>query len=109
MADECREHGVLFLLVALNTRAYHPEVEQELRDVDSTFDPFFFDRDLGDFARSLGIPFLGLQTVFRRHFLETNEPLLWGHWNYAGHRVVAEALTEVLEPIVLRPKEGSPG
>jgi len=109
MADFCREQGVLFMLVALNTRAYHPDVEKELRGVDPTFDPFFFDRDLGAFAQEQGIPFLGLQEVFRTDFVANGEPLLWGHWNYRGHRIVADALVERLTPFVTRAKDARAG
>ncbi len=108
MVDYCREKGILFMLAALNTRAYHPDVEQELKAVDSTFDPLFFDGDLEAFAWDLDIPFLGMQEVFQRHYLEHGESLLWGHWNYRGHRVVAEALVDRLKPIVLETQGGRP-
>jgi len=101
MSDLCRQQGVRFLLVTLNTRAYDPKVEQELQAVDSTFDPNFFEDDLREFAKTLGIEYLGLQRVFRQHVLDHGVPLLWAHWNYEGNRLVAETLARHLQPVLL--------
>lgn len=108
MADFCRQRGIGFMLVILNSRAYQPEVEAELRAVDATFDPFFFDDDLGRFADELDVPSLGLQRVFREAYLREGVPLLWGHWNYDGHRVAADALADALKPVIERERGSAP-
>ncbi len=109
MADFCRQRGILFMLVVLNSRAYLPEVEEELKAVDPTFDLFYFDDDMKRFADALNVPSIGLQRVFREDYQRNGVPLLWGHWNYEGHKVVADALVNELKPILQQRKtETSP-
>jgi hypothetical protein len=100
MVDYCREHGVRFMLVKVDNRAYHPEAEARYRTLDPTFDPYRIDNDLQAFADSLGIDYLGLQRVFRESYEAHGKSLHRGHWNHLGHRVVAEALAEKLWTII---------
>jgi hypothetical protein len=89
-----------FVFVTIETQAYLPENERRYRSLDPTFDPNFFDDDMGNFATSLGADYLGLERVFRQAYEERDAPLHWAHWNYAGHRAVATALASKLEPII---------
>jgi len=100
MAEFCKEKGIRFMLVTINTEAYIPEVEDEYKSIDPTFDADYFDNDLGKYASSLGIDFLGLQNVFREDYERLGRPLFWSHFNYQGHEVVAQALSNKLEAIL---------
>jgi hypothetical protein len=95
-AETCRARGVDFVMVAINN-VYLDEKLSALESVDPTFDPFFFDRDLGAMADSLSIGFVGLQTAFDAHYRATGERLHWNHWNYGGHRVAARELARCIE------------
>jgi hypothetical protein len=102
MAKKCRARGVRFVLGVVNSPACLPDVEAEYRRVDPTFDPGYFDRDLAEFADSLGVPSLGLERVLRESYETTGVAPFWdhGHWNHQGHRVVAEALVEKLGAVL---------
>jgi hypothetical protein len=67
---------------------------------DPSFDPGFFETDLAQYADSLGVEYLGLQTPFREHARAGGASLRWHHYNYAGHRVVARALSSKLARII---------
>jgi hypothetical protein len=96
MAAFCRGRGIRFMLVTIDNPAYIPEVEEEYKSIDPTFNANFFEDDLSDFARLLGIDYLGLQRIFTEAYKTKKIPLHWGHWNYEGHRVVADALSRKL-------------
>lgn len=104
MSEYCKEEGMEFVLVTVDIQAYVPEAEKQLKLVDSTFNSNFFEDDLRDFAESIEIEYLGLQRIFRQSFIDTGVLLRWGkdwknwgHWNYEGHEVVAEALANKLK------------
>jgi hypothetical protein len=101
MADLCRREGIAFGLIS-SSWIYRTEACNEYRSIDPSFDPDFLEEDLGAFADSIGIDFLGLQKPFRRSYEKTGEALDWGHWNYHGHRFVAELLTAKLEEMISR-------
>jgi hypothetical protein len=105
MAGYCAEHGARFLLVCGDT-VYMPEDIRRRAAVDSTFDPDFFEKDLAQYADSLGVEYMSLQTPFREHASAGGSSLHWGHYNYAGHRVVARKLREKLDAIVSGPGPG---
>ncbi|MFH1502034.1 MAG: hypothetical protein ABIG03_03210 [Candidatus Eisenbacteria bacterium] len=46
--------------------------------------------------------YLGLHEAFESSWREDGVPLHWGHWNYAGHRVVAGALSDRLRSLLAR-------
>jgi hypothetical protein len=96
MAALCKERGIKFLLICSDL-ATEPEDERRYADLDSSFDSSFFDRDLKQYADSLGVEYLGLQRPFQTAIRDTGRPLHWVHWNYAGHRVAADALVGKLE------------
>lgn len=98
MAAYCEKMNIRFMLVC-GDWIYRREDVSRYTAVDPTFDPDYFDRDLRRFAESLGVEYLGLQEPFRRTYEEKGVALHWHHWNYAGHRVVAEALSEKLESL----------
>lgn len=107
MSEYCKEEGMQFVLVTLDIPAYIPKVESQLTLIDSTFNTNFFEDDLKDFAKSINIEYFGLQRVFRQFFNKTDIYLRWGkdwkswgHWNYEGHKVVANALADKLEAIL---------
>jgi len=109
----CAQRRIDFLLVAIDTPAYVPSVEQRLKTADPTFRFGFFDHDLAAFAAGAGAQFLGLDAAFRARYLDRGAELHFskgspleprvlgnlghpGHWNYAGHRLVAERLAAKL-------------
>ncbi len=102
MAEFCRTRGIAFMLVVLYEETYLPSYEEELKRVDATFDPYFFEDDLKTFAEELGLHFLGLQRVFRNHYTATGHRLHWVHMNYEGHEVAAQALVTALDTILCR-------
>lgn len=101
----CKENGIRFMLVTLDIDAYIPEVEREYKIIESTFNMNFFEDDLGDFAKSINAEYLGLQRIFRQSFENTGVSLHWGHWNYDGHKVVADALANKLNSILYSDKQ----
>jgi len=87
-----RDAQLLLMSVPL---VYRGEDTARYRDLDATFDPGYFDRDLAAMADSMeGIGFLPLQAAFERRYQETGKPLYWAHWNYAGHRLAGELLAD---------------
>lgn len=94
------------MLISIDNKAYIPEVENKYKLIDPTFDPNFFVDDLGNFAQSINVEYLGLQRKFRQYFEDIGVLLHWGswnsqgHWNYIGHKVVAYAITERLKSII---------
>lgn len=111
MARFCKTRGIDFTLVSIDIPAYLPEEEEKMRAENPDFNPYFFDLDLEQFSRGNGIRFLGLQRVFREAHLKYGRPLhfapaggnTWweygghtGHWNEAGHEIVAETLVDDL-------------
>jgi hypothetical protein len=106
IADYCKARRIRFLLVCINNEAYRPDVERTLHRTDPTLDTNFYEDDLGRFARSAGIEYIGLERPMRRYLVETGRSPhwarwgYWGHWNYDGHKLVADILTERLAPIV---------
>lgn len=113
MVRFCAKRRIRFVLIAIDTPDYLPRVEQRLKAADPTFRFGFFDRDLAAFAAAAGVGFLGLDGAFRSRYLERGAELHFakgrgieppilgnvghtGHWNYAGHSLVAELLAEKL-------------
>jgi hypothetical protein len=92
MVSFCRTHAMQFMLVCMDIDAYCAPVEQLYRDVDSSFNQNYFEDDLARFSDSLQIPYLGLQRIFHEYYSRSQRSLHWGHWNYEGHRIVADAL-----------------
>ena len=99
MAEYCRARGVGFLLVCGDS-VHDPEEARRYEEIDDTFDADFFDGDLRSFADSIGVGYLGLQEPFRRAAADDRGPLHWAHWSYAGHRVIAGEITEMVRRIV---------
>ena len=97
IADICMSEGIEFLIVVVDTDAYLPVVEERYREIDSTFDPYFFEDDLRSYSEELGVGFIGLQSIFRKDYETHGKELHWGHWNYGGHELVARSLVEALE------------
>jgi glycosyltransferase involved in cell wall biosynthesis len=106
MAKTCIRQNVRLLLVCVDW-IYRTEDIERYRAIDPTFDPDFFENDLREHARALGIEFLGLQTVFRTVYEERGEPLHWGHWNYRGHALAADALTRRISSFLPRRARGA--
>jgi hypothetical protein len=99
MASYCQERGVRFLLVCGDSISETKEILMRSA-ADPSFDPGFFETDLAQYADSLGVEYLGLQTPFREHARAGGASLRWHHYNYAGHRVVARALSSKLARII---------
>jgi len=100
MAGYCRDMGSDFMLVCMATPTYIPKNEKKYISMDSTFDSNFFEDDLEQYTKTLGVEYLGLQRVFRQAYESKRTKLHWGHWNYQGHEVVAEALINKLHSVV---------
>jgi lysophospholipase L1-like esterase len=100
MAEFCKENGFHFMLVCQDIPTYIPEKEKKLISVNSTFYTNFFEDDLKHQAKLLNVEYLGLQRVFRRVHQTEGVELHWFHWNYRGHRVVAEALSSKLHTLI---------
>jgi hypothetical protein len=115
MAFLLRSKNIPFILAVIDTPDYLQETEKTFKEKYFGFETGFFEKDLRDFAASLGIGFLGLQTPFREAYLKTGKPLHWssdrefneamgyGHWNYEGHRTAEEALSRKLEELLFSP------
>ena len=102
MSDYCREKKIKFMIVCIETSACIPENEKKYTTIDPTFDPNFFEDDLKNFAELLGVEYLGLQRIFRQYYKSDGVLPYWGHWNYDGHKVVANALANKVESILNR-------
>jgi lysophospholipase L1-like esterase len=120
MAKFCRMRGIRMLLVTIDLPSYMPQIEKSFKAKDPTFDSLFFDKDMADLAKKIGIEHLGLQSVFTEAYRADNLAYHWqhwgfdgrqshfeygahsGHWNYEGHKLVAKVL---LEKIAAPPKK----
>ena len=92
MAGYCRTNGMRFMLVCAGW-IYKTEDLARYAKIDPTFDAGYFENDLENHARDLGIDYAGLQTPFERAYeARRGKPLHWQHWNYDGHRLVAAEL-----------------
>jgi hypothetical protein len=101
MAEYCKNKGIKFILVTINTNAYIPKVEEQYKALDPTFDANFFEDDLKKYAISINIEYIGLQTIFRQAYEKDGIPLHWEHWNYQGNKLVTNALVNKLKTVVL--------
>jgi hypothetical protein len=90
MARSCAESSTRFRLASVPLVYLKSEVERA-RTLDSSFDPLFFDRDLGVMADSSGFAFTPLTQAFTDRSRDDTR-LHWQHWNYAGHRLAATLL-----------------
>ncbi len=119
MARLGRAHRARFMLVNIDLPSYLPEAAQKFKSVNPTFNPDFFDEDLAAFAAKEGMLFIGLEEIFRQKAQEIGRPLhfkywdaigikgYWeygahtGHWNEAGHALVAGQLVEKIQPLLV--------
>lgn len=95
MHDMCSARGVRFVLAAVPL-AYDAESVERLREVDPTFDPDYFDRDLAALADRRAFRFIPMRGVFEAYHRATGRALHWQHWNYDGHRLVATLVAPVM-------------
>ncbi len=86
--------------MAIQTRAYDPNVARRLTSRDPTFRPEYFQDDMRRYAQDLGLEYVGLETAFRQAYEANQARLTWMHWNYRGHQVVADVLSRKLEFIL---------
>ncbi len=91
IARMCRERGARFLIMSVPV-VTGDEALRRLRDLDPSFAPDFFERDLAAHADTIGAEFVPLAG----DFLRGGKDLWWWHWNYAGHRVAGAALAAAL-------------
>jgi hypothetical protein len=87
-AEGLRGAGGPEILLTTVPIVYTTEDIARFRDLDPTFDPGFFDRDLS----AMYTPYLRMQDAFESRYRATGRPLHWAHWNYAGHRLVGMRL-----------------
>jgi len=99
MVEFCRARGTQFLLVCM-PEAYKASEFSALQEIDPRFDRHFFEDDLRRYAELLQVHFLSLQTPFEEAAAKGQE-LRWVHWNYAGHRLVADVLMRRIRNIDL--------
>lgn len=100
IAIYCKSRHIPFMLVCTNTM-FGPDKDAEYKEMDPSFNAFFFDEDLRGFADSIGVDYLGLQQPFRDSQQKIGTALR-GHWNYAGHRLVSEELSKKLKGSVFQ-------
>ena len=100
MVDRCRGKGIRFMLITVDTCVYIPEIEERYKSMNPSFNANYFEDDLKDFAESLKIDYIGLQRLFRQEYENTKAPLHWAHWNYEGHKLVADILSKKLKTIL---------
>jgi hypothetical protein len=90
MAAKCKSRGTRFDLAAVPL-VYEDGAVARCRDADSSFDPQFFDRDLGELAASSGFRFIPMTAAFARRS-RGGVQLQWQHWNYLGHETAFRML-----------------
>ena len=95
MAKCCRENGIKFMLVCCDIYIKSEKLKH-LTDIDPTFNPKYFENDMMNFAKSINIEYVGLQSIFMQAYEKENINYHWDHWNYAGHKLVADALEKKL-------------
>lgn len=100
MSEYCKGEGLKFILVTIDND-YIPKSEEKHKAIDPTFDANYFEDDLKNYATILNIEYLGLQRIFRQAYENNGIPLHWGHWNYQGHKLVANVLADKLKSVVL--------
>ena len=100
MSEYCKNKCIKFILVTVDVPSYNPEIEKRYKSKDTTFNAKFFENDLRNYAESLNIGYLGLQSIFQQIYKDTGLSLHWIHWNYQGHKVVADVLTNKLKSII---------
>jgi hypothetical protein len=88
------------LLVTIDSVGWKISDEQCLQSKDATFNPFYYEDELRTIALAENIQYLGLQREFRKDWEKNRRELHWGHWNYEGHRFVAELLAEKIKTIL---------
>jgi len=93
IVEYCADNDIQFMLVTTSTRAYLPQFEERYYAIDSTFNPNFFEDDMDRYAESLGVEHVGMQRIFNEHYKTTENALHWTHWNYEGHKLVADILS----------------
>jgi len=99
MAKYCKERAIRFMLVIPDIPTYLPGIENKCKLIDSTFNTYFFEDDMRSFAESIDVEYLGLQRLCRKFFVDNGVELHWegvGHWNYEGHKLVADILVKKL-------------
>jgi hypothetical protein len=113
MAEFCRARAISLMLVSMQLPTYKPEEERKVLEDDPTFTSTFFDDDLQKYTDSLGIAFVGLHRSSREFYRVTGKTLQWGsadnpgHWNYDGHRFVAEQLAACIPPLPGLPRDST--
>jgi len=95
MSHACASRGVALVVTSVPVAYQEAEIE-DLRSRDRSFAPDFFDRDLAAMADSSGFAYMPLVGAFSARARSTGKRLDWAHWNYDGHRLVGEALSEAV-------------
>jgi hypothetical protein len=95
-----KSNDIKMMLVCIDNDSYIPDEENKFKEIDDSYNPFFFDEDLGNFADSLDIYFIGLQKIFRDNYLINQKKLHWAHWNYEGHKLVSSELSKKIKQIL---------
>lgn len=90
MASVCRGRGILFELGAVPF-VYEPDAVARAKEADETFNPGYFDEDLGALARAGGFVYVPMTAGFALRSLR-GEKLQWQHWSYRGHQAAFEML-----------------
>ena len=90
MALACRDRGILFELGSVPL-VYEPDAVARVKEADPSFNPGYFDEDLGALARAGGFVYVPMTAGFALRSLQ-GEKLQWQHWNYRGHEAAFEIL-----------------
>ncbi|MHA1381646.1 MAG: hypothetical protein ACTSRG_25030 [Candidatus Helarchaeota archaeon] len=88
------------MLANIANKANIPKFEKEYKLINTSFNANFFKDDLKSLAKSIDIEYIGLKRIFRREYEKGGIPFHWDHWNYEGHKLVANTLTNRLKKIL---------
>ena len=102
MLSFCKEEEIVFVLMGLDDVYATEDIEYYVSQ-NPSFNPSYFDSDLALFSQSQGIEYIGLQAPFQHAYLEKKALLHFenlGHWNYNGHKLVAETILQKLHQLL---------
>jgi lysophospholipase L1-like esterase len=95
MAKLCVKNNIKFMIVCCDIYLNKEKVKY-LTNIDPSFNLKYIEYDMENFAKSINVEYLGLQSVFMQAYENETINYHWNHWNYEGHKIVADALENKL-------------
>jgi hypothetical protein len=96
------------MLVTIDSAGWKTTDAECLLSKDASFDPFYFEDELGALASTAKITYVGLQREFRKDWDRNRRELHWGHWNFEGHKLVAALLAGKIAEVLDRKRALEP-